>query len=86
MRIEVHTQTEEVAGGYSAKSAQPRRATSSFTARLSSFHTPHPKPPFFAFGTTGAPQEGLRCFPLSALSQTREMFLGTPLPKPRNTP
>jgi hypothetical protein len=85
MTVRVHTQSEEVAGGRSATSAQPHRATSSFIPRLLSSHGPHPNPPFFAFGTTGAPQESLRCYPLSARSQTRAIFLGTPSPKPRGT-
>ena len=85
MRIPVHTQTEEVADGRSATSAQPRRATSSFIPRFSFSHGPHPNPSFSAFGTTGAPQESLRCYPLSARSQTREIFLGTPSLKPRST-
>jgi len=53
MSIRVHAHTEEVAGGRTATSAQPRRATASFTARLSSSYGPHPNPPFSAFGTTG---------------------------------
>jgi hypothetical protein len=69
MRIQLQTQTDEVAGGRSATSAQPQRATSPFIPRLSSSHAPHPNPPFFAFGTTVAPLESLRCYPLSARSQ-----------------
>ena len=85
MRIPVHTQTEEVAGGRSATSSQPRRATASLTARLSSSHGPHPSSPFFAFGTNGAPLEGLRCYPLSARSRKRTRFVGKPSLKPRNS-
>jgi hypothetical protein len=75
MKIQLHTRTEEVAGGRSATSAQPRRATSSFTPRLSSSHGPHPNPSFSAIGTTGAPLESLRCYPLSARSQKHTRFL-----------
>ena len=39
MRIRVHTQTEEVAGGRRATSAQPRRATSVLTPRALLLHT-----------------------------------------------
>ena len=85
MRIPVHTQTEEVAGGRSATSAQPRRATSSFIPRFSFSHRPHPNPWFSAFGTTGAPQESLRCYPLSAHSQKRKVFVGKPTQKPRSS-
>jgi hypothetical protein len=85
MKIRVHTQTEEVAGGRSATSAQPRRATPSFTLRLSSSHGPRLNPPFSAFGTTGAPLESLRCYPLSAHSQKHSMFVGRPSPKLRNS-
>lgn len=85
MRIPVHAQTEEVAVGRSATSAQPRRATASLTARLSSSHGPHPSSPFFAFGTTGAPLESLRCYPLSARSQKQKKFVGKPSQKPRNS-
>ena len=84
-QMQVEEQTEEVADGRNATSAQPRRATSSFIPRFSFSHGPHPNPSFFAFGTTGAPQESLRCYPLSARFQTRETFLGTPSPKPRST-
>jgi hypothetical protein len=75
MKIQIHTQTEEVAGGRSATSAQPRRATPSFTPRLSSSHEPRPSSPFSIFGTTGAPLESLRCYPLSARSQKQTRFL-----------
>ena len=82
MRIPVHAQTEEVAGGRSATSAQPRRATSSFIPRFSFSHGPHPNPSFSAFGTTGAPQESLRCYPLFAHSQKRKVSVGQPTRKP----
>jgi hypothetical protein len=85
MRIRVHTQTEEVAGGRSATSAQPPRATASFTARLSSSHGPHSNSRVFAVGTTGAPLESLRCYPLSARSQKRKGFVGRPSLKPRSS-
>jgi hypothetical protein len=82
MKVRAHTQTEEVAGGRSATSAQPRRAIASFTARLSPSHGPHPISPFFAFGTTGAPLESLRCYPLSARSRKRTRFVEKTFPDP----
>ncbi len=85
MRIPVHAQTAEVAGGRSATSAQPRRATASFTARLSSFHGPHSNSRAFALGTTGAPLESLRCYPLSARYQKQKNFVGKPSQKLRNS-
>jgi len=81
MKVRVNTQTEGIAGGRSATSAQPRRATASFTARLSSSHGPHPNSPFFAFGTIGAPLESLRCYPLSARAQKRKRFVEKPFPE-----
>ncbi len=84
MRIRVHTQTEEVAGGRSATSAQPRRATAPITPRLSSSHGPHPNPPFSAIGTTGAPLKSLRCYPLSARSRKHTRFVEKTERKPRN--
>ena len=77
MRIPVHKQTQEVAGGRSATPAQPRHATSSFTLRRSSSHGPHPDPRVSATGTTGAPREGLRCR-ASARSQKHQEFVGKP--------
>jgi hypothetical protein len=44
-----------------AASAQPPRATSVFTPRLSSSRPPQPIPPFFALNTNGARQESLGC-------------------------
>jgi hypothetical protein len=85
MRIPVHTQTEEVAGGRSATSSQPRRATASVTARLSSSHTPHPNSRASAARTNGTPQEGLLFAPLSARSPNRTRFVGKPSLKPRNS-
>jgi hypothetical protein len=63
MRIRVQKQTQEVAGGRLAYSAQPPRATSVFPLRLSPAFTPQPFLLDPATGTTGALLEGLRCFP-----------------------
>ena len=63
MRIRVHTQPQEVAGGHLASSAQPPRATSIFPHRLSPAFTPQPFPLDLASETNGALLEGLRCFP-----------------------
>jgi len=65
MRIRVHKQTQEVAGGRLASSAQPQRATFNFPLRLSRAFTPQPFPLDLATGTTGALLEGLRCLTAS---------------------
>jgi len=62
MRMPAFKQTQEVAGGRLASSAQPPRATSIFPHRLSPGFTPQPFPMDLANGTTSALQEGLRCF------------------------
>ena len=65
MRIRVQKQTQEVAGGRLASSAQPPRATSVFPHRLSPSFTPQPFPLDPATGTNGALLEGLRCLTAS---------------------
>src|SRR5205085_2512368 len=50
-----------VAGVRLAASAQPPRATSSFTPRFSSSHSPQPIPLLVALNTNGARQESLAC-------------------------
>src|SRR4029077_20586386 len=50
-----------VAGVRLAASAQPPRATSVFSPRLSSSRSPPPLPPPFALTTNGARQESLGC-------------------------
>jgi hypothetical protein len=65
MKIGVHTQPQEVAGGRLAYSAQPPRATSVLPLRLSPAFTPQPFPLDPATGTTGALLEGLRCLTAS---------------------
>lgn len=65
MRIRVHKQTQEVAGGRLASSAQPPRATSVFPHRLSPSFTPQPFPSDLASGTNSALLEGLRCLTAS---------------------
>ncbi len=79
MRIRVHKQTQEVAGGRLASSAQPPRATLIFPRRLSPPFTPQPFPLDLAPGTTGALLEGLRCLTASRplpLSFTESWLLG----------
>jgi hypothetical protein len=85
MRIPVHAQTEEVAGGRSATSAQPPRATLVPATKVSSPRTLHPIRSSSLPDTPGALLEGLRCYPLSARSQKRKRFVGKPSPKPRNS-
>jgi len=77
MKIQVHTQTEEVAGGRRAHSSQPRHATAGLSPQLYSSQRPHPNAWASAFGTTGAPQEGLLFAPLSARSQKQTRFVRT---------
>jgi hypothetical protein len=83
MRIPVHAQTEEVAGGRSTTSAQPPHATLVPATIVSSPHTPHPIRSSSLSDTPGALLEGLRCYPLSARSQKQKRFVGKPSPKPR---
>ena len=63
MRTGVHTQTQEVAGGRLASSAQPPRATLLSTHRLLTLSTPQPFRSISSLETPGALLEGLRCFP-----------------------
>ena len=72
MRIPVQTQTQEVAVGRRATSAQPRHATAFSNAPLSSSRTPHPNSRASATRTNGAPHEGLLFALLSARSQKRK--------------
>ncbi len=65
MTIRTHQQTQEVAGGRLASSAQPPRATFIFPHRSSRSFTPQPFPLDLATGTNGALLEGLRCFTAS---------------------
>jgi hypothetical protein len=83
MRIPVLTNTEEVAGGRRATSAQPRRASAAPLPRLSSSQTPRPNSPVFATRTNGASHEGLLFAPLSTRSQKRKSLIGTPSLEPR---
>jgi len=85
MRFRVPTQTEGVTGGRSATSAQPPRATLVPATKVSSPPTLPPIRSFSLLDTPGALLEGLRCYPLSARSQTHQMFVEKPSPRPRNS-
>jgi hypothetical protein len=65
VRISLYRQTQEVAGGHLATSAQPPRATFVFSLRLLPPFTPQPFPSDLATGTNGALLEGLRCLTAS---------------------
>ena len=83
MRIPVLTHTEEVAGGRSETSAQPRRASAAPLPRLSPSQTPCPNSWVFATRINGASHEGLLFAPLSTRSQKRKSLIGKPSLKPR---
>ena len=85
MRIPVHTQTEEVADGRSATSAQPPRATLVPATKISSPPPLHPIRSSSLPDTPGALLEGLHCYPLSARFEKQQRFVGKPSPKPRNS-
>jgi hypothetical protein len=85
MRIQVHTQTEQVAGARSATSAQPPRATLVPATKVSSPPTPHPIRSSSLPDTPGALLEGLHCYPLSARSEKHKRFAEKPPLKPRNS-
>jgi hypothetical protein len=85
MRIPVHAQTEEVAGGRCPTSAQPPHATLVPVTKVSSPPTPHPIGSSSFLDTPGALLEGLRCYPLSARSRTHTRFLGKPSKELRNS-
>jgi hypothetical protein len=85
MRIREHTQTEEVAGGRGATSAQPPRTTLVPATKVFSSRTLHLIRSSSLLDTPGALLEGLRCYPLSARSQKHQMFVGKPSAKPRNS-
>ena len=85
MKVGVSTQAEEVAGGRSATSAQPPRATLVPATKVSSPPTLHPIRSSSLPDTPGALLEGLRCYPLSARSQKRTRFVGKPSQKLRNS-
>ena len=83
MKNAVPTQSEEVAGGRRAHSAQPRRATADLMPQLYSSERPHPHSPASATRTTGAPQKGLLFAPLTARSRKPTFLVGTFSRKPR---
>lgn len=85
MKVGVNTQTEEVAGGRSATSAQPPRTTLVPATKVFSSRTPHLIRSSSLPDTPGAFLEGLRCYPLSARSQKRQRFAEKPPLKPRNS-
>ena len=61
MRAGAGRQTQEVAGGRLATSAQPPRATRSPAAQVSCQHALYPIRPIVPLDTPGALREGLRC-------------------------
>jgi hypothetical protein len=85
MRIPVHTQIQEVAGGRRAASAQHRHAALFLTPRLCSPRQPHPNPRAAAAGTYGVPQEDLFFAPLTARFPKRKPVVGKPSATPRNS-
>jgi hypothetical protein len=85
MRIPVHAQTEEVAGGRSATSAQRPHASLVPSTKVSSPPTPHHSRSSSLSETPGGLLEGFRCYPLSARSQERKRFVAKPSLKPRNS-
>src|SRR6202021_780938 len=78
--VQMRIETQEVAGGRRAASAQPRPATADLPPPDSS-RRPHPNSRFCATGTTGAPREGLLFAPLSARSQKRKSLERKPEPR-----
>jgi hypothetical protein len=85
MRIQVQSETEEVAGGRRAHSAQPRHATSDLTPQLYSSARPHLNSRASASGTNGAPQESLLFAPLSARSPDHTRLIRKAEPNTRHT-
>jgi len=85
MRRPLPVQTNEIADGHSATSAQPRHATADLIAARFSSPWPRPDSQAFAFITNGAPQEGLLIAPLSSRSQDREAVAEKPIPTVRNS-
>jgi hypothetical protein len=81
MKVQVRTQTEEVAAERGATSFQPQRATGSSTPRLSCSHAPHPNSRSSATRTNGAPREGLLFALLSACSGQRQESVAKPFEK-----
>lgn len=71
MRIPLHHQSDQVADGRGATSAQPPRATLVPATTVSSLHTPHPIRSSSHPNTSGALLKGLRCYSLSARSAKR---------------
>ena len=76
MRIPVHTQTEEVAGGRRATSAQPRAPAPLCCIGFPPHRRHIPTHGFSPLELTGAPLEGLLFAPLSARSQKRKALSG----------
>jgi hypothetical protein len=85
MRIPFQIQTEEVADGRSATSAQPRHAAADLTPPRHSSPGPRPDSRAFAVRTNGAPQEGLLFAPLSVRSQDRKTVAGKTFSKLENS-
>ena len=72
----LHRQTQEVAGGRLASSAQPPRAPSFFSPDLSSPHAPQPSRSTLLTDTPGALRESLRCFTASRPLPRNEQAYG----------
>ena len=72
----MHRQTQEVAGGRLASSAQPPRTPSSFSPGLSSPHAPQPSRSTLLADTPGALRESLRCFTASRPLPRNEQAYG----------
>ena len=85
MKVGASTQTEEVAGGRSATSAQPPRATLVLATKVSSPPTLHPIRSSSLPDTPGALLEDLHCYPLSARSEKHKRFAEKPPLKPRKS-
>ena len=79
MKVLMQTRFKEVAGGHLASSAQPPRATSFLTHRLSSQPTPQPTSSASFLDTPGALLKGLRCLTAFRPLPDQTVFLGQTL-------
>jgi hypothetical protein len=74
----VEIASEEVAVRHLATSAQPPRATPTFSQNISSSHTPQPTRSVLLGDTPGALLKGLRCFPAACPLPARFEGCGKP--------